>query len=245
MTEADILNPVHYEDSTHTYFTGDLAAEHQVFTSVTTLIAKYKQPFDSLTIATNYARKNGGTAEYWMEEWKKKSAKACEEGTALHAKEENKLYTTKQALPTYNPLHLSTIPYIELPDGIYPEMQFVNHEFKVAGRVDQTTIRTVGIHRVVDIDDHKTGKPIVFTSYQSPHTNRFKMMQYPVEHLMDCNGNHYAIQLSLYAYMAECMGFKVGNLRLIHHDKEGAKTIVPVDYKRIEVITLLNHHNEK
>jgi hypothetical protein len=58
-----------------------------------------------------------------------------------------------------------------------------------------------------------------------------------------CNYNHYTLQLSLYAYLLELMGFKVKHLRLIWINELGDEIPYVLNYKKQDVINMIEHYN--
>ena len=70
----------------------------------------------------------------------------------------------------------------------------------------------------------------------------------PIQHLGDCNGMHYMLQLSIYAYMLEKAGYKLRPQGLtIHHilfsqDKAFEVVEYPINYLKREVVSLLTHY---
>lgn len=130
--------------------------------------------------------------------------------------------------------------YLEdLPDGFYPELIMWNDEYKIAGTSDRIFIETLGIGRAVDVDDYKTNNVIDKKSFYEKGKGH-KMMQYPLNHIMDCKHNHYHLQVSVYAYMLEQMGFEVRNVGY-HH----INFLNKLPYMRDEVIVLLNHYRQR
>lgn len=136
----------------------------------------------------------------------------------------------------------------KLPDGVHCELMLWNNEYRVAGISDKVTIETIGNIRYVDIDDYKTNKKIETQSYQNKLTGDFNKMLFPVNDLMDCNFIHYSLQLSLYAYLLECFGYKLRSIKFTHLPLNEEKTKVIgeqtyfVTYLREYVIKMLNHH---
>jgi hypothetical protein len=115
----------------------------------------------------------------------------------------------------------------------------------------------------VYITDYKTNKEIKFESYTSWDGKKQKMSA-PLSHVDDCNGMHYALQLSLYMYMIlkHNHTLKPGEMVLHHVIFEEAgrdkfdnpiaaldndsnpivKEVIPytVPYMKSEIITLIN-----
>ncbi len=99
-------------------------------------------------------------------------------------------------------------PYNDLPDGFYPELIISDDEYKVAGTADRVFFETILGQRFVDIDDYKTNQDIPKKSFYV-RGQGYKMMNYPVNHLMDCKHSYYNLQTSIYAYLLERKGFIV------------------------------------
>lgn len=67
----------------------------------------------------------------------------------------------------------------------------------------------------------------------------YKMMQYPVENLMDCKHSYYNLQTSIYAYLLERKGFTVRNVGY-HH----LNTLNKCEYLRTEAMNVLEDFKE-
>lgn len=132
-----------------------------------------------------------------------------------------------------------------LEDGVYPELRLWHNGYKVAGTSDKVTIETIAGKRFIDIDDYKTNKKIDTQSYYNEYKREYTMMQYPVNNLQDCKFIHYSLQTSLYAYLLECFGFVVRNIKFTHlvlnEDKKIEQEIdYNVNYLRSDVVNILN-----
>lgn len=250
MSEKVIFN-----ESEHSYTTEN---SKKRYISVTTLISKFKQPFDKKKVSEAYAKKNGGTAEYWQKKWDKISKDACEKGTKFHAKKEAEILKDNGKLPiehshdsfSITEKRVSYVDFDNISNGIYTELVVYNHYFELAGQVDFTDID----NEFFDLDDHKTNKKIDKFSYFNPSNHKYKMMLGPLSHLMDCNYTHYVLQLSAYAFMIEQLtGKKVRNLQFTHYppdifeddgiSKEGVVYKVP--YLKKEVLLMLENYTKK
>lgn len=229
-----------YNDSTHTYYTV-VDGRVRVYTSATTLINKYKQPFDSETRARLYAQKHGRTPEYWLKTWAKTSKDAKEYGTSMHNTKEKMLYQTSGAR---NISERRLIDYGALQDGVYTELKLWNHEWGIAGRADKCIITTKEDGRYMDIDDYKTNKVLTVRGYEFRDGSRKRLLP-PITHLEDSKLMAYTLQLSLYQYMAESLGFKPGNRSIIHIPNGMKENVLNVPYLRKEVEMILTHAKEK
>lgn len=117
----------------------------------------------------------------------------------------------------------------------------------IAGTMDLPVARTSSFNPIMDIDDFKTNinRGIEF---RDPYK---KFMKFPIDHLEDCNYNHYALQLSLYGYMLKAtFGLRVGslNIRYIKADvKDGVlksweMVKYPVPFMLYEIESMLEWH---
>ena len=99
---------------------------------------------------------------------------------------------------------------------------------------------------------HNTNEKLTFEGYPTfnPKTKKReeKKMFFPINHLGDCNGIHYTIQLSAYAYMLELTGLKLRpNGLTLHHiifdeeDNHVDTIYYPLNYLKKEVFTLFTH----
>lgn len=236
------------------------------YISSTTIVGKYKQPFDphkitygGKSLVQNYAIKHGGSVEYWLEKWNQNRDIACERGTAFHkAKEDyiqgrgvvvfkNQVTFVKNAsfvIESYGDLSL-------LEDGLYTELLLWDDDWKLAGQADIVNIETINGIRYIDIDDYKTNGKINKVSYAPRGTNNHNMMLHPISHIMDCNLFHYELQLSIYGYMLERNGFVVRSLQFTHYPHEDELGLIPnpvvypLEYRKKEVLSMLTHNRKE
>ena len=93
--------------------------------------------------------------------------------------------------------------------------------------------------------DYKTSKKINKRSYFNKVLKKNTMMKYPLGHLEDCNYNHYALQISLYAYMLENRNpeMNIQDLYIIHCTDSGENKI-KVPYLRKEVESMIREYKK-
>lgn len=255
---------VQYDDPSHRYF-----YEGRTYLSATQLLDRFKDKFDTEAQAQRMSDSYGQTPEYWKKKWKNDCEVSIIRGNEIHNSREDYLYG--RGVDTIDGRHLQVrnkaiIPvrsYIDLPDGVYPELKLWSHEHRIAGRADKIILRTVrgiipmileGLQpnrnmaavRIADVEDYKTNKKIYRRGWQEKDGTR-RMMLSVLSHLEDCEFNHYALQLSIYQYILELKGFHPGKRRIIHyqHEIEGVGTpkpvIIEVPYLRDEVIAMIKH----
>jgi hypothetical protein len=249
--------------------------------SVTTLTSFFKEPFDAKKIAQKVSkRKNskwyGMTPKKIQEVWKKESERAMALGTFYHNQREDDLCSLASierngtTVPIFTPITkdkgVKISPKQKLDPGVYPEHMVYLKSAGICGQSDLVEV----VAGKVSIIDYKTNKEIKMQSYVDWEGISQKM-QFPVNHLDDCNFNHYALQLSIYMYIILKHNPKLRpGPMYIHHvqfEEEGKdehgypitkyteqgdpilKDLVqiPVPYLKDEVISLIHylHDNRK
>lgn len=246
--------------------------EGKRYTSCTTLIGLFHEKFNSKKVATAYAYKMGKQTthpdyspewkkpQYWIDKWEANTLEATTRGSAFHLVRElldlAKSGQTSSNREGYNYSQDLSL----LPNGLHCELLLHDHYWEVAGQADRIILEEDGFL----VEDYKTNKEIKLVSWckETPTTlsqlglgephREYKMMYFPVNHLMDTNYNHYALQLSLYAYMVEkATGKPCKGLTLLHHKPLSETEVDPVaveyevPYLKDEVELLLQYHFNK
>jgi ATP-dependent exoDNAse (exonuclease V) beta subunit len=154
--------------------------------------------------------------------WKLKNLNSQIKGTEFHKVQEDLSYSRGYELNKVDGRKYKTFvkPDIghdnyslnleTLEDGYYPELLLWNNQYMLAGQADKVYITTIRKYRYFDIGDYKTNEEI-------KTSNKYQSMLSPLDHLDNCNYNHYQLQLSLYAWMLEQYGFKCRNLSFDHY----------------------------
>lgn len=201
--------PVKFLPEEHKYVSID-PSENIQWTSVTSVISKFKEYFDADAIAIKSSKNKKSKwynmdAEKIKEAWKKESEKAIALGTWYHNQREADIldcsFITREgsALPVYKSVEeqgFKTAPDQKLVNGIYPEHFVYLKSAGICGQSDRVEV----VNGRLDIYDYKTNKEIKKESYVNWEGISKKMLD-PLSHLDDCNYNHYALQLSLYMYI--------------------------------------------
>ena len=204
------------------------------WTSVTSVVGSFKQPFDA-KVQAGKSTKNKRSKWYKVPEkkileiWDNESNRAMTLGTFYHNQRETDLIDLDtltidgQALPIIPPKIIDGLKYApeqKLIPGIYPEHFVYLKSAGICGQADYVEV----INNEINIIDYKTNKEIRKNSYKS-WEGIPKMLNGPVSHIEDCNLNHYNIQLSLYMYIMIKHNpmLKPGKLALQHvlFEKEG------------------------
>lgn len=191
----------------------------------------------------------------YYKQWDDENLKSRIKGNKLHLQKEHKAlkdkfvlfegkhYDTIDFKSTYIDKNLEELQtlnyYTDLPDGYYPELLIFNHDLKIAGTSDRVFLITKDGVRYAIIDDFKSNKKI-------NTENKYEKMLYPLNHLDDCNKSHYEVQISLYGFLLELMGFRVLHTRFTHIDDNHIETPYIVDYsaRRIDIQHMINEFKE-
>lgn len=248
MKSSPFPDRVILRDPGHRYFHLDTGLE---YTSVSKLKRAFEPVFDkqgiSRAMAEKQIRESSSGKKYTdadiavvqkqiIDGWDLNRDESADHGTSIHAILE-KFGKTAQHTPGYEEMTKAVYYIFRNHARMYDEVVFYNDEFRVAGTGDKPCFRTSGPKSALDIFDYKTNikKGI---EYYSKYGNYYAK---PFSHLEHCNYNDYAIQLSLYALMAELWGFKIGRLAIIFIDaaKLDKPQVIPVNYLRSEAMQLL------
>jgi hypothetical protein len=215
------FNNVKYYDVPHKYYVNDVQ-----FTSVTTLLHKFTNPFDEDYWSEYKAKEYGKTKQEVLDMWKLENKISTVKGSLVHKYAEdyiaNKVFdypqetvikefgsdiikgsydvSIKQFESFYNAAFGKLIP-------IKSEFIVYDLEYKISGMLDQLFYNVK--MNCLDIYDWKTNKEI-------KTVNQYQKMLLPVNHLDDCNYWEYSLQLNLYKWIIEKnTGIKIGNMCVI------------------------------
>lgn len=226
------MSLVFYEEG-HKY--ESLNGKNVKWTSATTFMHQFTQPFEADKIIPKLIKKKGGkyyglTVKQVKDIWEAEKIRSCVAGTAYHLRREQAISSVDTIV--YEGLTVPIVrPHIsedggkvassqKLENGVYPEHLIYLESAGLCGQSDRVDV----INGVVNILDYKSSKKIDVESYKN-WDGTHKMMKPPVAHLQDCNLNHYNLQLSLYMYMIlkHNPQLKPGKLTIEHvlFEKEG------------------------
>jgi len=222
-----------FDEVNHKYTNPD---NNKVYISVSQLLKKYKEPFDSDFFASKVAKRDGKTKEEVLQEWKEKTQVACDKGVEIHTIFEEYLTTGK--------VKKENKPYIDDLKKVFKKSEYktINSEmilsndiYEVAGTSD--IIGDVG-ENYFDVLDFKTNKNFLFYSKYG------KYLKFPLNNLQECQYNDYSLQLSLYAFLySSSTNKKVRQISILYHDGEQFHRY-PVPYLYWEATALLNHYGK-
>jgi ATP-dependent exoDNAse (exonuclease V) beta subunit len=196
--------------------------------SVTSLVSKFKPKFDKEGQAKKSAKnKNskwyGMTVEQIIEAWDNETNRAINLGNFYHNQRESDMLDFKTIerngteIPIIKPLvnndGIKLAPEQKLSDGLYPEHLVYLKSVGICGQADVVEI----VDGFININDYKTNKEIKEKGYTNWEGITSKMYK-PINHLDDCNLNHYSLQLSIYAYIIKKHNpsLKIGRLTIQH-----------------------------
>ena len=208
-------NPHISLDENHVYTDSDGI----IYQSVSSILNKYKEPFDRLGIAEKVAKSKGISIEEVLESWELSALY----GTNVHKQLEGFFsdcdYGTDLINNHINKLRLWKKQEVKF----YTEVILSNRQAKIAGMADLLVEKTTGRLSIVD---WKTSAKINKVAYGG------KRMKGVLNHLHDCNFVHYSLQLSIYACL---LGRAIDKMTLIH---------IPRDRIAFNVVPCLDLRNE-
>lgn len=187
-----------------------------------------------------------------LENWKNKNIEACERGTRIHKQMEELTLSGNckelKRLGLGGKFDCITDHRIQINgSGVYPEI-LLNYTspdgtLRLAGQADLVIVQGTSLY----ILDFKTNSEIKKGSYYNSATKSRQMMQYPLNHIQDCNFWHYTLQLSTYAWMIQKQypELEVKLLQLIHYDHNDKVTFYDCEYRKDDVERMLKFYGSK
>ena len=224
--------PVKFDEQSHTYTHKDYGK----FISVTTLLGKYKKPFDSNYHAERVAKREGVSKEMVLEMWEVEKNKACDKGTRIHKLLEDYINigeTQDDYGWLFKSYDKSADRNIDSYKKVLCEKLLYDEEYKVAGTADLIYEHS---NNEFTLGDFKTNKKFRFCSSFG------ERLLAPVDHLHNCEFNIYALQLSTYAFMYEQLtGMKCRKL-VIFYLSGDRFTAYHCNFLKSDVEKILQHY---
>ena len=231
-----------FNSENHTYLKNG-----KYLTSVTSLIAKFKNEFDSDYWSKKTALRDNKSQEQVLKEWSDKAKKSCEIGTAIHKIFEDyvdKKYSVVNENLTFDFLELENSYYEDFTHKKNTAIRFIQDFFIkerlipmfteyivynnfIAGQVDCICKNKQG---EIFIIDFKTNDKIETNSYG-------KNLKGYLKDIPDASFYHYSLQLSIYKKLFK---EEVKGLYLIHITKEKYNLIECIDIFKEYDLTLDN-----
>ena len=188
-----------------------------------------------------------------LDAWDEENRKSCERGTKIHADLENSFYKKKKDIDI-SKYHIGgkfeckkDYYILDIENGIYPEYLISrvseDGKLRIAGQIDLLVKKG---NKII-IGDWKTNKKIETKSFFDNKSKSSAKMKYPLNHLDDCNYNHYTLQLSTYAWMIQKLNpeFEIEDLVLVHFDHNDNMTVYHLPYLKDEVIKMLAFYKKE
>tara|TARA_B100000131_G_C18070549_1_gene594263 strand:+ start:731 stop:1501 length:771 start_codon:yes stop_codon:yes gene_type:complete len=243
-----------FDEPTHVYSLKN--APETEFTSATTFIHRFFEPFDREKIATkllNLPKYQGKTREDLFQDWKQSGIS----GTNIHAALENVILDHMSRSEDYNfpkscennveKYCVSSVERKKAENGIewlknnllfedylepIPEAMIYSKELKIAGMMDLLVKNTeTGNYTILD---WKTNKRI----YKNSFGGSMGALG-ATDDIEDCNFMHYTLQLSLYRYILETYyGLNISSQAIIHLSEDRA-TVMSCDYYKDNIERML------
>lgn len=198
--ELEKFNGIEFNEEAHLYH-----YDGQLCTSVTSVIGRYKEPFDTEKIATTYAVKRGLSVFDVIADWEEKKIASCNKGSHVHKYAELKFACKKYEVDSEE---MSEILHkcFGLIDSFYndskgklipirSELVIGDKERRLCGMIDQLFYNVKA--NEFQIWDYKTNKEIKLKNDYK------KRMLNELWHLDECEFNTYSLQLGLYKKIIE------------------------------------------
>ena len=216
-----------FKEEGHVYESSD--QDKIEWLSVTSLVGKFKPKFDRDGQAIKSSKNKrskwyGMTPKEIIAAWDGETNRAITLGNFYHNQREADIleFETIQKFGTEVPiikplmdevLGVKIAPEQKLEEGVYPEHLVYLKSAGICGQADVVEV----VNGYINITDYKTNKEIKnkgFTNWEGITNKMFR----PLNHLDDCNLNHYNLQLSIYAYIIKKHNpkLKIGKLIVQH-----------------------------
>lgn len=219
--------------------------------SVSQITHQFAEEEDFDKVAENYSIKNGGTKEYWLEQWRLKSLKATTTGTLVHEfgeslgwlKNNHYELITDSCKCKYDKKSNTLIPtrpkeeaVIKFINDLPKSYHLVLNEARVYSglNIDKTKNPKEQYSGCFDMlfwfdgggDPNKAGLVILDYKTNASLENSFsrkvgKFLKKPFLDLYNESKSFYALQLSLYQIPLEDIGYKVLDRKLIWLKDDG------------------------
>lgn len=197
---------IKFIEHSHRYLTED----DRDLISVSKFTSQFKEKVDWTTIAQRVAKKltkegTPTTTKQILQKWANKRDQSAQIGTLYHNIREQQLlngdrfYDVACAMKhcEHSDGAKYSIPIAEIENNtVYPELMIYDVDYMVCGQSDKVIVAK----NRINIWDYKTDKEITFKAFRSEWVPPKKFLP-PINHLEECNGNEYALKMSLYMYL--------------------------------------------
>ena len=177
------------------------------------------------------------------DEYKANKDKACEKGTAYHLMRENEWYKDKKAKVSE---YIESDDYFDVEKhnwdlnrekAVLPEyLVYYSSKDGLINLAGQIDLLVKDGNDIYVLDYKSNAKGIEKKAFFDRKKKQNKKMYYPINNLDDTTYNHYALQLSCYAFMLKQINpnFNIKMLQLLHNAGDG-ETKIDVPYYEKEV----------
>jgi hypothetical protein len=178
-----------FEEAAHEYFLGKVK-----LLSVTKFVGSFFPEFDREAVAEKYAMKHNLNVRDVLETWDKDQRAASDKGHNLHA--------YAYALVTDTDSEWID-RYVDGYKKINMALKQIKSKFKVLGAEVIVASPALGLAGTIDLLcwDEATSDVLIFDWKSSKNISKENVWETaypPIEHLDDCNFNHYSLQLNTY-----------------------------------------------
>ena len=217
-----------------------------------------REPFDEVAQSIRYAKKNGMTPEFWLQQWKQNAFRATTLGTKTHEFGESLAYLKaghpelirpsiqSQYMEEYGylaPIHPKEEAICRFLCDLPSSMHLVLNETKVysgknpipARNLKEQICGTFDMLYYYDGDGNSAKAGFVILDYKtnanlySEYNQRVhRTLLPPFDNYIEQDLSLYTIQLSLYALMLEDIGLPVIARRIVWLTNEGKYQMIPV-----------------
>lgn len=217
-----------------------------------------REPFDEVAQSIRYAKKNGMTPEFWLQQWKQNAFRATTLGTKTHEFGESLAYLKaghpelirpsiqSQYMEDYGylaPIHPKEEAICRFLCDLPSSMHLVLNETKVysgknpipARNLKEQICGTFDMLYYYDGDGNPAKAGFVILDYKtnanlySEYNQRVhRTLLPPFDNYIEQDLSLYTIQLSLYALMLEDIGLPVIARRIVWLTNEGKYQMIPV-----------------
>jgi len=181
-----------FNEEDHTYI---IEETKQKLKSCTQFIHEFIPEFEKDRISKRVAEKCGLTQEEILQQWEDEKNLACDLGTQVHAYAESFLLGNKLPKITNEKAKIFL-------NGLDPVLAYLKNEYELVDSEKIIFSPRLGISGTIDLLMRKGNRIYIFDwkTNKKIKTEGFNHQKclYPIEHLEDCNLNHYSLQLNIY-----------------------------------------------